>query len=340
MQCMASQPLPATPTSSTAAERRAKKLVDDLAAISLALLADGAGIGDLKIAAATLHEMREAFRIFAAHNTSPKVTIFGSARTQPREATYLVAESFARAIADAGFMVITGAGPGIMEASQRGAGRERSFGVNIQLPFEQQANSVIDGDPKLLGFKYFFTRKLFFLKEADAVVLFPGGFGTLDEGFEILTLLQTGKCQPIPVVMLDAPHGTYWKTWQRYVEDHLLRRSLISTDDLSLYKIAPNVDEAVAEILRYYRVFHSVRYVRDLLVVRLRRAIPPEFVSALAAEFADVIEGGGGIVQRAAFAVEQDEPEIAALPRLALRFNRVAFGRLRQLIDKINDTPA
>jgi uncharacterized protein (TIGR00730 family) len=237
-------------------------------------------------------------------------------------------------------MVITGAGGGIMEACQQGAGRERSFGVNIQLPFEQHANQFIDGDTKLLDFKYFFTRKLFFVKEAAAVVLFPGGFGTLDEGFEILTLVQTGKAQPIPIVMLDAPRGTYWKTWQRYVEDHLLRRALISEEDFSLYRITDSVEEAVSEITRYYRVFHSSRYVRDLLVLRLKRPLDSNFISGLAAEFADIIEGNTGIIQRAAFPVEQDEPDTLALPRLALRFNRMAFGRLRRLIDRINLAPA
>jgi hypothetical protein len=317
-------------------EKRARRLVGELDATARALLDDAASIGDLKIAAAALREMREAFRVFASHPSCRKVTIFGSARTQPAEPAFQVAEAFARAVADAGFMVITGAGGGIMEACQRGAGRERSFGVNIQLPFEQRANSVIDGDAKLLSFKYFFTRKLFFVKEASAVVLFPGGFGTLDEGFEILTLLQTGKCQPIPVVMLDAPRGTYWKTWQQYVEEHLQRRALVSPEDRALYKITDSVEAAVAEISAYYRVFHSARYVRDLLVMRLQRALPPAFVDALAGEFADIIEGSTGIIQRGAFPVEQDEPALARLPRLALRFNRLAFGRLRQLIDRVN----
>jgi hypothetical protein len=337
---MSATPTPTAPPTTTPAEKRAKRLVDELTAASVGLLEDGASIGDLKIATAALREMRDAFRVFAAHRSSPKVTIFGSARTRPEEASYRTALSFGRAIAEAGYMVITGGGGGIMEACQQGAGRERSFGVNIQLPFEQNANRFIDGDAKLLDFKYFFTRKLFFVKEAAAVVLFPGGFGTLDEGFEILTLVQTGKAQPIPIVMLEAPRGTYWKTWQRHVEDHLLRRALISEEDLSLYRLTDNVDEAVEEITRYYRVFHSARYVRDLLVLRLKRPLPPEFIAALAAEFADIIEGNTGIIQRASFPVEQDEPETLALPRLAMRFNRMAFGRLRRLIDRINLAPA
>ena len=213
----------------------------------------GANIGDLKIVARALQEMRDAFALFAPYRDTRKVATFGSARTQRDDAIFRTAENFARAIADAGFMVITGAGGGIMEACQRGAGRERSFGVNIELPFEQQANEVILGDPKLVGFNYFFTRKLFFLKEAHAVALFPGGFGTHDEGFEVLTLLQTGKCQLLPLVLLDQPRGTYWKTWHRYVQDHLLRRNMISPEDLSFYKVTDSVEEAVGEIMGFYR---------------------------------------------------------------------------------------
>jgi hypothetical protein len=189
-----------------------------------------------------------------------------------------------------------------------------------------------------MSFRYFFTRKLFFIKEANAVILFPGGFGTHDEGFEVLTLLQTGKCQPLPLVLLDKPRGTYWKTWNRYVEDHLLRRHLISTEDLSLYQVTDNVDAAVDEITRFYRVFHSSRYVRDTLVLRTNYEVDTSFVAALAEEFADIVRKPG-IEQRKAFSVERDDPEIWHLPRLALRFNRTNFGRLRQLIDRLNEAP-
>jgi uncharacterized protein (TIGR00730 family) len=331
----ASNPSPASPRVSAAA-KRAKRLVNEIVDIATGLLDDETSIGDLKIFAASLREMREACRIFALHRAARKVTIFGSARTRPAEPAYVAAEEFSRRIADAGYMLITGAGGGIMEACQRGAGRDRSFGVNIQLPFEQDANPFIDGDPKLTSFKYFFTRKLFFIKETDAVVLFPGGFGTLDEGFEILTLLQTGKSQPLPVIMLDAPRGTYWKTWQRYVEDHLLRRRLISEEDLALYKITDDVDDAVDEIRSFHRVFHSARYVRDLLVLRLQRSLPRRTLAELERDFRDILEPGTGLVQRGAFPVESDEPDVWDLPRLALRFNRVGFGRLRRLIDRIN----
>jgi uncharacterized protein (TIGR00730 family) len=314
---------------------RAQRLADDLVATANGLLDDGTSIGDLKIVSQALREMREAFRVFAPYRNVRKVSCFGSARTLPEDPTFKVAEQFSRRIADAGFMVITGAGPGIMEACQRGAGRERSYGININLPFEQAANPVIAGDEKLISFKYFFTRKLFFVKEAHAAVLFAGGFGTHDEGFEAITLLQTGKSQPMPVVLLDSPRGTYWKTWQRYVEDHILRRGMISPQDLHLYKVTDSVEEAVKEITGFYRVYHSSRYVRDLLVLRLQQPLPQPFVASLAAEFADIIVSGT-MVQRSAFTVERDDPHIAHLPRLAFRFDRTNFGRLRQMIDRIN----
>jgi uncharacterized protein (TIGR00730 family) len=317
---------------------RAERYVDEMVDTVRGLLADGTSILDLKITVQALREMREAFRVFAKYRHAPKVSCFGSARTQPTEAAFRVAEAFARRIADAGFMVITGAGPGIMEACQRGAGRERSFGININLPFEQEANPIIRGDDKLLSFKYFFTRKLFFLKEAHAVVLFPGGFGTHDEGFETITLLQTGKNQPMPIILLDAPRGTYWKTWQRYVEDHILRRQMISRPDLSLYKVTDSIDEAVNEITGFYRVYHSSRYVREHLVLRLQRPLAQTFIAELADEFRDIIVRGT-LIQRKAFPTERDDPSIAHLPRLAFRFDRTNFGRLRAMIDRINQAP-
>jgi len=267
-----------------------------------------------------------------------KVSTFGSARTRAGDPVFRLAEEFARRIADRGYMVITGAGPGIMEACQRGAGRARSFGVNITLPHEQAANPVIRDDPKFLSFRYFFTRKLFFLKEADAVVLFPGGFGTHDEGFETLTLLQTGKTQPLPLVLLDRPRGTYWKTWQRYVEDHLLRRSMVQKEDRALFKVVDNVDAAVQEITAFHRVYHSSRYVRDRLAIRLTRRLPEDLVDRLAAEFRDIV-ADGRMEQRGAFDVERDDAAIFHLPRLVFRFNRVNFGRLRMLIDCLNQAP-
>ncbi|MFI5397115.1 MAG: LOG family protein [Candidatus Binatia bacterium] len=316
-----------------------QRYIDALIASAQELARDGTSIGDLKIATGALKEMRHAFKLFAPYRHVRKVSTFGSARTETGDPVFTLAELFAARIADCGYMVITGAGPGIMEACQRGAGRDRSFGINIRLPFEQEPNRVIHGDPKLINFKYFFTRKLFFIKEADAVVLFPGGFGTHDEGFETLTLLQTGKTKPIPLVLLDRPRGTYWKTWQRYVEDHILRRGMISSDDLALYKVTDNVQTAVDEIVTFYRVYHSSRYVGDRLVIRLMRPLPQPFVQALTEEFHDIIVDGV-MEQRPAFPTERDDAAIFHLPRLVFCFNRIHFGRLRQLIDRINAAPA
>lgn len=315
-----------------------EQLVEEMVDHVRGMLADGVSLGDLKIADKALEEMRRGFRMFAAYANVRKVSTFGSARTEPGDPTFRLAERFARRIAGEGFMVITGAGPGIMEACQRGAGRERSFGMNIVLPFEQQANPVIHGDPKLISFRYFFTRKLFFVKEAHALVCFPGGFGTHDEGFEALTLVQTGKSRPMPIVFLDAPRDTYWKTWNRYVHDHILRRGMISEEDLALFLVTDDVDRAVAEITNFYRVYHSSRYVNDVFVMRLTRRLPQSFVQKLEREFADIMDADG-LLQRSAFPEETGEPGVDDLPRLAFRFNRSSLGRLRRMIDAINQAP-
>jgi uncharacterized protein (TIGR00730 family) len=315
-----------------------ERYVNGLIEIARQLLGDGASVGDLKVAAGALSEMREAFRVFAAYRGARKVSTFGSARTQEGDPVFRLAEEFARRIADSGYMIITGAGPGIMEACQRGAGRERSFGVDIRLPFEQQANTIISGDPKHMSFRYFFTRKLFFLKEADAVVLFPGGFGTHDEGFETLTLLQTGKTRPVPLVLLDQPGGTYWSEWQRYVRDHLLRRGMIDEEDLALYLVTDSVDAALDEITGFHRVYHSSRYVGDLYVIRLTRRLSDDFVTALAAEFGDILTDHA-MTQRDALRAERDETDLVHLPRLVMHFDRRHFGRLRLLINRLNRAP-
>ncbi len=320
---------------STGAIAEPERYVREIVATAQRLLGDKAGLGDLKIINAALREMRYAFRVFKAYRHIRKISIFGSARTASHAAAFKQAEAFASRMADAGFMIITGAGPGIMEACQRGAGRERSFGINIRLPFEQSANPIITGDQKLVNFKYFFTRKLFFVKEADGVALFPGGFGTHDEGFEVLTLMQTGKSKLMPVVFLDQPRGTYWRTWKRYVIEHILRQRMISEEDLALFLVTQDLDEAVEEMTAFYRVYHSSRYVRDQLVIRLNRPLPPEAVAALNRDFGDILVKGK-IVQRSAFSAERTDAEIFSLPRLALHFNRTNFGRLRMLINRIN----
>jgi hypothetical protein len=314
---------------------REEQLVREMVETCLKLLRDGTRVGDIKLLNAALRELRYAFKVFAPYRSVRKVSVFGSARTRADAPPYRTAVDFARRITSEGYMVITGAGSGIMRACQEGAGKERSFGVNIRLPFEQEPNEIISKDPKLSTFRYFFTRKLMFIKEADAAALFPGGFGTHDEGYECLTLVQTGKTKPMPIVFVDAPRGTYWKTWRRYVEEHLLRHGLISPEDMSLFKVTSSVDEAIAEITGFYRVYHSARTVGQNLVIRLNRALSPPLVAQLSRDFADIVVSGG-IVQTGALDEEEGEPELAALPRLVLAFNRNGFGRLRQLIDRLN----
>jgi uncharacterized protein (TIGR00730 family) len=315
---------------------RDEAFVREMVETSLKLLRDGTGTGDLKILNAALRELRYAFKVFAPYRQVRKVSCFGSARTPGTAPAYRTAKEFSRQIADRGYMVITGGGDGIMRACQEGAGRERSFGANIRLPFEQEANEFIQNDPKLVTFRYFFTRKLIFVKEADAVVLFPGGFGTHDEGYEVLTLVQTGKGRPLPIVFVDSPRGTFWKTWLRYVHDHLLRARLISADDLSLFKVTTSVEEAVEEITGFYRIYHSSRLVGHDFVIRLTGPVPASLVQQLTHDFADIL-AGSRIVQSAALPDEREqEPELDALPRLVCRLVHGRAGRLRQLIDRLN----
>ena len=294
--------------------------------------------GDLKVLRTSIKELRYAFRVFSRYQDVPKVSVFGSSRSHPSDSDFQTAVEFGRKMAEAGYMVITGAGEGIMAAGHLGAGREKSFGLNISLPFEQSANETIAGDPKLIEFRYFFTRKLFFVKESRALVFLPGGFGTQDEGFESLTLTQTGRDVPEPIVLLDAPGGTYWKEWFRFVESQLLEKGYISQEDRSLFIITDDVDEACDEIHRFYRVYHSSRYVErgERLVIRLKQSLPGEMIESLNTEFQDILVSGS-IEQREAFPEEDNEPRIADLPRLSLLFNRRNFGRLRQLVDRINE---
>jgi len=314
---------------------RESELVSEAVGTCVKLLRDRASVGDIRILNTALKELRYAFKVFSHYRGVRKVTTFGSARIRTNDATYRLARDFAREIVKANFMIITGAGGGIMRACQEGAGRERSFGINIRLASEQQANEFIERDAKLMTFKYFFTRKVLFIKEAHGVVLFPGGFGTLDEAYEALTLVQTGKTVPTPVVCLDVPGGTYWKTWQRYVKDHLLRRHLISNEDLSLFCVTDDIGGAVRELTTFYRVYHSMRAVGRKTVIRIGRPITRELLMRLGAEFADILHGGV-ITQGGALPCEADEPEIAHMPRLVMNFNRKSYGRLRQMIDVLN----
>jgi hypothetical protein len=313
--------------------------VDDLiqeirnAADKLAM--DAASRGDLKILTRALRELRYAFKVFAPHRWRRKVTVFGSARTRPHEPAYEQAVAFGREMARRGWFVVTGASSGIMEAGHVGAGRENSMGLNIMLPFEQDANRVIAGDSKLVHMKYFFTRKLMFVKECDAVVCFPGGFGTLDEAFEVLTLLQTGKRDMVPLVFVEPPGGGYWPPVDEFFRRTLVAQGMISPEDTSLYKLTDSVAGAVGEIVSFYRVYHSMRYVRRNLVLRLNRPLAAGTLDELAVNFADILQEGS-FAQREALPEEKDEPELVGLPRLVFHFNRRSLGRLRELIDAVN----
>ena len=292
---------------------------------------------DLKLMNSTLKELRFTSRVFGRYRDARKVTIFGSARVDPEAPTYGLASQLGRKLAEAGYMVITGGGGGIMQAGNEGAGPEKSFGVSIRLPFENQPNYVVDGTPRSITYKYFFNRKVAFIKEADAVALFPGGFGTLDEAMEVLTLVQTGKRYPIPLVLVDEPGGTYWSHWKVYLERELVARGYISPDDLSLFSMVQSAEEAVRIIDRFYRRYHSLRFVGERLVIRMNSPLDPRDVSAMRARFADMLNSRGEFFLSDALPEEADEPRIAHLPRLVLDFNRRGYSRLRQLIDSIND---
>jgi len=298
------------------------------------LARDGAGRGDVKLLHKALAELRYAFKTFAPYRDTRKVTIYGSSRTPEGHPDYQAAVAFARRMSEHGWMVITGAGDGIMKAGHGGAGPEASFGVAIRLPFEQKTNEIIAADPKLVNFRYFFTRKLMFMKEASAVALFPGGFGTQDECFEALTLVQTGKTALIPIVMCEQPGGTYWRQWRAYVATELLGAGMISDQDMHLFFITDDADAAARHILQFYRVYHSSRWVGDELVLRLRRPIGAATLARINDEFGGRILTGGRIEQCAALPEEQAEhPE---LPRLKLRFDKYNLGWLRQMIDAVN----
>ncbi len=292
--------------------------------------------GDLRLMNISLKEMRFTSKVFGPYRGVRKVTVFGSARTRPDEPIYAMAREFGRALARAGYMVITGGGPGIMQAAHEGAGPEMSFGVNIRLPFEQRPNPVIEKTPRLITYHYFFNRKVAFLKEAHAVALFPGGFGTLDEAMETLTLVQTGKQPPIPLVLIDEPGGTYWDRWIRFFERELLGDGYISPSDLFLFQRAGSVEDALGIIQRFYRRYHSLRYVNGRLVLRLTEPLPAGAVERLTREFAEILVPGGTITPSGALPEEADEPEIQHLPRLVVDFVKRDFGLLRKMIDRIN----
>lgn len=310
-------------------------LLQEMLTTCLRLTRDRSDRGEMKLVNAALKEFAYAFKVFKGYKAYRKVSIFGSARVTEDDPAYDQARRFAAAIARRDWMVITGAGPGIMAAGHEGAGAERSFGVAIRLPLESEPNLFIEGDAKLINFKYFFTRKVVFLKESDGFVLLPGGFGTLDETFELLTLMQTGKTDPHPVVLLEVPGGDYWTGWLDFLSQHLLARGLISKEDLCMVRRTESVDEAVEEITGFYRNYHSQRYVDGTLILRLQRLPPPEAIERLARDFGDIIRQGG-LKAADASPKEIEDSDALECNRLAMDFNQASFGRLRQLIDELN----
>jgi hypothetical protein len=310
-------------------------LIEEMIVTTLKLLRDDAQRGDVKLANTALKEMRYPFRIFSRFKDVHKVSIFGSARTKPDSPDYKLAADFARIMTeDRNWMVITGAGPGIMEAGNEGAGRQKSFGVNIRLPFEAEANAHVLPD-RLINFKYFFTRKLIFVKESHAFALFPGGFGTMDEAFEALTLIQTGKSPMAPIVLIESEGTGYWETWEAFVRDDLLGNGMITIEDLGLFTHAHDVGEAADAITDFYVNYQSQRYVDGKLVLRMLRGPDDAMLEQFNDEFADIVVSGE-IVRVPASPQEVLDEDSPGADRISFDFNRRHLGRLRQLINKLN----
>ncbi len=312
-----------------------KKILGEMMVTICRLARDGTGRGELKMLNRAMKELRYAFKTFAPYQNVRKVSIFGSSRTPEGHPEYEAAVRFARRMREENWMVITGAGDGIMRAGHGGAGRDASFGVAIRLPLEQKTNDVIADDRKLVNFKYFFTRKLIFIKEASAIALFPGGFGTQDEGFEAMTLIQTGKAPIMPIVLVDAPGGIYWQHWRTYVVAELLRTNMISPEDMNLIRVTDDTEAAVREITHFYSRFHSMRYVKDTLVFRVNSMIGERALDAINHDFADLLETGR--IEQIPQPLPDERDEFPDKPRILLHFNHRSYGRLRLLINAIND---
>lgn len=312
------------------------ELVREMILAALKSSQENAEEADLKLMKSTLKEMRFTSKVFGPYRNIRKVTVFGSARTKPEESVYKMACHLGQELVKAGYMVITGGGGGIMHAVNEGAGPEHSFAVNIRLPYEQKPNPIVKGNPRLITYKYFFNRKVAFLKEASAIVLFPGGFGTLDEAMETLTLLQTGKHEPMPLILLDEPGGTYWVKWLQFCAEELMSQGYISDSDFYLLDRVDSVDAVVEIINHFYHRYHSLRYVEKQMVIRLSSGIDPQCVEELKDRFQDILIPGGSIYLSGPLLAEADEPEIANLPRLVVDFNRKDFGRLQSFIKAIS----
>jgi uncharacterized protein (TIGR00730 family) len=312
------------------------ELVRDMIATALKAGRECDSRADMKLMNSTLKEMRFTSKVFGAYRGIRKVSVFGSARTPRGEPSYRMAVDLGRVLAEHDYMVITGGGPGIMQAANEGAGADHSFGVRIRLPFEPGANPVLENNPRLINYKYFFNRKVAFIKEADAVVLFPGGFGTLDEAMETLTLVQTGKRYPLPLILIEPPGGTYWESKLDFMQRELLALGYIDPADLELFRTVHTPMEAIGEINRFYRRYHSMRFVEDRLVMRLGSPLGEVRLREIEARFADLLVPGGRIVSAGALPQEADEPGLSGLQRLLIDFNKRDFARLRVLIDAIN----
>ncbi|HEY5638887.1 MAG TPA: LOG family protein [Dehalococcoidia bacterium] len=310
-------------------------LVQEMMMTALRLVRYEAERGEQKLVNAALKEFAYSFQVFKKWQGHLKVSIFGSARTTPDEPAYEYTRRFAEAMVHQNWMVITGAGPGIMAAGHEGAGAEKSFGASIRLPLESEPNIFIQGNTKLINYKYFFTRKVTFIKESDAFALLPGGFGTMDETYELLTLMQTGKSDLHPVVLLEEEGSTYWSDWLRFTEEQLLGRGLISADDLHLLFHATSIESAVAEITRFYTNYQSQRYVDGVLMLRIKRLPPKDRIAGLGHTFKDIL-GRRGIRASEPSKIEIDDEDELDCERLAVHFNQSSFGRLRRLIDELN----
>jgi hypothetical protein len=310
-----------------------RELAADMLHAVLKLANDDPGRAEMKLMARSFKELRYAFKIFKPYRQRRKVSIFGSARTQPSHPNYILAQKMGKLLAEAGFMVITGAGGGIMAAGHEGAGKADSFGVAIKLPFEQRTNPIIEGDEKLIHFRYFFSRKLVFVKETHAIALFPGGFGTHDEGFEVLTLVQTGRCDPLPIVLIEREGGTYWRAWDRFIRDELIKDGLVSPEDVALYYITNDAQDALEHIQRFYRNYHSCRYVRDRLFLRVKYAPTDAEMAAINADFGAISRGP---IECRRTEVIDEETLVPTYYRIVLKFDRRSLAKLRLLIDRLN----
>lgn len=308
------------------------ELITQLIQTSLKLMIDGHDTGQLKLITRAMKEMRYAYYIFNKYKGARCISIFGSARTKEDHPDYIAAKEFSALIANKGWMCITGGANGIMKAGHEGPTMEQNFGLSIRLPFENTTNALMEGDPKLIIFRYFFTRKLMFMSHSDAMAAFPGGFGTMDELFEMLTLIQTGKANIMPIVLVEGENGTYWKNWENYVDDHLLKNGWISAEDRNLYHLCHSSQEAVEHILQFYKRYHSSRYVRDNFVIRLQSPLTEEQIEILNQKFAKIITKGK-LEMCPPF---PEENEFLELPRISFSYTRRDFGILRALIDQVN----